>query len=244
LAFHFSEGLAAVQIGGKWGYIDKTGKIVIEPRTLNSAKDFHNGLAYIVTKNGEHVSRSSISLAEAATKRGAIIYFEPSAVSQKRLFDEVMQLAHIVKYSQDRLFDFGELDWRPQMLLEVRTLGRGGLRFRTTLDSSQKRRMNLEAIQPLRVKDTAGCGECLSGGLINSLCRDGLGALKECTFDQVLGALAFEQGLAAWNCWIRWSSRRHVQRPGGGFRAVSPSLASWETRYVHDRRRFSIGHWI
>jgi hypothetical protein len=54
LAFHFSEGLAAVQIGGKWGYIDKTGKIVIEPRTLNSAKDFHNGLAYIVTKNGEH----------------------------------------------------------------------------------------------------------------------------------------------------------------------------------------------
>ena len=86
------------------------------------------------------------------------------------------------------------------MLLEVRTLGRGGLRFRTTLDSSQKRWRNLEAIQPLRVKDTAGCGDWLSGGLINSLCRDGLGALKECTFDQVLGALAFGQGLAAWNC--------------------------------------------
>ena len=32
----------------------QNGKIVIEPRTLNSAKDFHNGLAYIVTKNGEH----------------------------------------------------------------------------------------------------------------------------------------------------------------------------------------------
>lgn len=148
----------------------------------------------------DRVSRSSISLAEAASKRGAIIYFEPSAVSQKKLFDELMQLAHIVKYSQDRLFDFGELDWRPQMLLEVRTLGRGGLRFRTTLDSSQKRWRNLEAVQPLRVRDTAGCGDWLSGGLINSLCRDGLRGLKECTFDEVLGGLAFGQGLAAWNC--------------------------------------------
>jgi hypothetical protein len=54
LTFHFSEGLAAVQIGGKWGYIDTAGKIVIEPRTLTTAKDFHNGLAYVVTKSGEH----------------------------------------------------------------------------------------------------------------------------------------------------------------------------------------------
>jgi hypothetical protein len=54
LTVHFSEGLAAVQIAGKWGYIDKSGKIVIEPRMLSTAKDFQNGLAYVVTKNGEH----------------------------------------------------------------------------------------------------------------------------------------------------------------------------------------------
>ena len=28
----FSEGMAAVLVGKKWGYIDKTGKIVIEPQ--------------------------------------------------------------------------------------------------------------------------------------------------------------------------------------------------------------------
>jgi hypothetical protein len=33
---HFSEGLAAVQISGKWGYIDKNGKTVVEPRSLSS----------------------------------------------------------------------------------------------------------------------------------------------------------------------------------------------------------------
>ena len=28
----FSEGLAAVKKGGKWGYIDKTGKTVVSPQ--------------------------------------------------------------------------------------------------------------------------------------------------------------------------------------------------------------------
>lgn len=28
----FSEGLAAVQVGGKWGFVDKSGKVVIEPQ--------------------------------------------------------------------------------------------------------------------------------------------------------------------------------------------------------------------
>jgi WG repeat protein len=51
LTFHFSEGLAAVEIAGQWGYIDKTGKMIIEPMPLLAAKDFHNGLAYVVTKD-------------------------------------------------------------------------------------------------------------------------------------------------------------------------------------------------
>lgn len=40
----FSEGLAAVRIGGKWGYIDKAGKVVIEPQFIE-AGDFREGLA-------------------------------------------------------------------------------------------------------------------------------------------------------------------------------------------------------
>jgi hypothetical protein len=40
----FSEGLAAVEINGLWGYIDKTGKLVI-PATFRQASSFHEGLA-------------------------------------------------------------------------------------------------------------------------------------------------------------------------------------------------------
>jgi hypothetical protein len=54
LTFHFSEGLAAVMIGGKWGYIDTSGKIVIQPMPLMRAEDFHNGLAFVSTKDGKY----------------------------------------------------------------------------------------------------------------------------------------------------------------------------------------------
>ncbi len=42
----FHEGLAAVQLNGKWGYIDKTGKEVIECK-YDFASDFHEGLATV-----------------------------------------------------------------------------------------------------------------------------------------------------------------------------------------------------
>jgi hypothetical protein len=41
-AYPFSQGLAAVNIGDKWGYIDKTGKFVIH-RSLTMHKAFLKG---------------------------------------------------------------------------------------------------------------------------------------------------------------------------------------------------------
>jgi hypothetical protein len=43
---HFSEGLAAVKIGQKWGYLNNKGQIVIEP-TYSQAQDFQEGKALV-----------------------------------------------------------------------------------------------------------------------------------------------------------------------------------------------------
>ena len=52
LVLDFSEGLAAFQhADGKWGYIDKTGRVVIPP-TYEVAEEFHNGLAFVSSKKG------------------------------------------------------------------------------------------------------------------------------------------------------------------------------------------------
>jgi hypothetical protein len=64
----FSEGFAAVNIGGRlatrgehsfiegghWGYIDKKGKYVLKPQ-FHDAGDFENGSAPVVTKDGTEV---------------------------------------------------------------------------------------------------------------------------------------------------------------------------------------------
>ncbi len=43
----FSEGFAAVDMGGKWGYIDKTGKLVIKHQ-FDRAAEFSEGRARVI----------------------------------------------------------------------------------------------------------------------------------------------------------------------------------------------------
>ena len=61
-AYPFSDGMAKVSTGGKYGFIDKTGKIVIEPR-YSDAKDFAEGYVpvkenkwYYIDKTGKKLS--------------------------------------------------------------------------------------------------------------------------------------------------------------------------------------------
>lgn len=49
----FSEGLARVKIDDKYGYIDRTGKIVIEPK-YDEAEQFSDGLALILNENNRY----------------------------------------------------------------------------------------------------------------------------------------------------------------------------------------------
>lgn len=58
----FSEGLSAVEIGDKYGYIDKTGNEVIPPR-YDFASSFNEGLAIVVVKSDD------ITLFEKEKKR-------------------------------------------------------------------------------------------------------------------------------------------------------------------------------
>jgi hypothetical protein len=57
----FSEGLASVLVDGKWGYIDKTGQIEIEPQFKTAIK-FGGGLALVEIddKNWGYIDRKGI----------------------------------------------------------------------------------------------------------------------------------------------------------------------------------------
>src|SRR5712692_2633540 len=47
---HQTTALAAVKIGDKWGYIDRTGMMVIQPQ-FSRADDFSDGLAYVFSSD-------------------------------------------------------------------------------------------------------------------------------------------------------------------------------------------------
>jgi fructokinase len=114
-------------------------------------------------------------------------------------FLALLKLAHIVKYSHDRI-DQLDLPNDSSALLEIQTLGRGGARFRTELGSSGDGWHHVEAKPVARMVDSAGCGDWFTAGLISSLCSEGMSSLKRAGDSDILGALDLAQSLAAWNC--------------------------------------------
>lgn len=75
----FSEGLAAVKINGKWGYIGVDGKIAIEP-VFESAENFEEGLATVrtegefgvINRKGKYISKERFENLSSHIKNGYI----------------------------------------------------------------------------------------------------------------------------------------------------------------------------
>jgi len=149
----------------------------------------------------DRVSRGAIILARASVAKGAIVVFEPSGIGEPRLFREALALAHILKYSHERMGQLDELVSTPGPLLEIETLGEEGLRYRSTLPlcaSNDWERLNAYAVD--QVKDAAGSGDWCTAGIVYKLGQKGLRGLQQATSAQLLDALCFGQALAAWNC--------------------------------------------
>lgn len=84
LVVDFSEGLAAVKTGGKWGHINQKGKLVI-PAKYTSAGSFSEGLAAITMgKKGGFINKKNevvIALRKGnfnSFSDGRAVYFKPS----------------------------------------------------------------------------------------------------------------------------------------------------------------------
>ncbi|MDR1186964.1 MAG: WG repeat-containing protein [Bifidobacteriaceae bacterium] len=65
----FSEGLAAAQMGGRWGYVDTDGATAVES-AFDSASDFHEGRAFVTAAKRTYcIDRAGQALFEAPSRQ-------------------------------------------------------------------------------------------------------------------------------------------------------------------------------
>jgi fructokinase len=150
----------------------------------------------------DRLSRAALSLAAYATEQGAIIVFEPSAKMDPRLLKEVLQLAHVIKYADQRISDIEGVDCEnSSILLEIQTVGADGMRYRSSLPKARSNGwVHLPAFPAPVLADTCGAGDWCTAGLISIIGTDGLKGFLQLNTIKLRSALKFGQALAAWTC--------------------------------------------
>ncbi len=142
-----------------------------------------------------YVDRISESIVEAmieAKSSGAIVFFEPSKIGRRDLFDRAVAIADILKYATDR-FDthIAPLQFEG---VKVVTYGADGLEITDSLSN-----IWCPAIPTANVLDTCGAGDMVSVGIINRILSDNAQTTPLRAHDLKEGAVA-GQRLASANC--------------------------------------------
>jgi sugar/nucleoside kinase (ribokinase family) len=169
--------------------------------TVNAVEAIAPRLAGSAVFFMDRLSRAALTLAARASAEGAVVIFEPSGKSDPKMFAEALQMAHIVKYADQRLSAVGGvMDVGTATLVEVQTLGAAGLRFRHRLGKGLSDWKALDAVRAPRVADTCGSGDWCTAGLVERLAAGGQKGLRTAGTKELRTALRYGQALAAWNC--------------------------------------------
>ena len=149
-------------------------------------------LAHCEVFYADRLSESILRAMRTAGKAGAVIFFEPSNIEESELFEEALQVATILKYSEDRLGD--RLAERLIDCIRIVTHGAEGLEV---CDGDET--IWCEAINAPKVLDTCGSGDMVSVGVIDWMLTNSVGTACLKAADLLEGIVA-GQRLAAENC--------------------------------------------
>jgi len=169
----------------------------------------HSEVNYIIKKSPipsvfyfDRVNRSSIDLAKYYKGKGAVIFFEPSSMSENKQFEECLNVADIIKFSNERINNYSDLFPDQRVPLEIETLGKEGLRYRFSHQLKSKQWINLTSYKISYVVDAAGSGDWFSAGVISKITTNGLKGFKNRNEKFILKALKYGQALGALNCFF------------------------------------------
>jgi len=149
----------------------------------------------------DRASPGALILAKACAAVGALVVFEPIGVGNESLFRQSWQVAHIVKYSHERLTELPEVDLVHSPQLVIETLGDAGLRYRRkNISRNSNSWVELKAFPVDELKDTAGAGDWCTAGILSKIGSRGQKGFSGLKSTEIENALKYGQALAAWNC--------------------------------------------
>jgi sugar/nucleoside kinase (ribokinase family) len=149
----------------------------------------------------DRVSPANLQLAREFRSQGTLIVFEPTGVGDARLFLETLELTNVLKYSHERMRKIREIHEVSTPLLEIETLGKEGLRYRSRLIQFPDRSWHrLESFPVARLEDAAGAGDWCTAALLHGIGSRAVVGLSELTEEEWRELLCYAQALSAWNC--------------------------------------------
>ncbi len=148
----------------------------------------------------DRINRAAIEFAKYFKKFGAIIFFEPSSIGEMRLFEECLNIADIIKYSNDRIVNYSELFPKQRVALEIETIGKDGLNYRYGKNLTSTKWTHLKSFRIGGIVDAAGAGDWCSAGIISKIEEFGFNALDILSKENIEDALLYGQALGAVNC--------------------------------------------
>ena len=123
----------------------------------------------------DRVNRASIELANKCRAMGAVVVFEPSSIKMNKQFLECLEIAHIVKFSRDRIDNYSLYFPKSRATLEIETLGEEGLKYR--YKSNKWKKINSFLVNDFI--DGAGAGDWCSAGIISILAKEGIDSFNQ-----------------------------------------------------------------
>ena len=145
----------------------------------------------------DRLSRSSVDLAKHYHSKGALIVLEPTSLREKRLFEECIDIVHILKYSNDRVKNYSELYTLGKANIEIETKGNEGLSYRF---KNEEKWHNLKAFNIDNVIDSGGAGDWCTAGIVHKLGKQGGAGFAKKNKKDINEALKIGQALGAVNC--------------------------------------------
>lgn len=144
----------------------------------------------------DRINRASIDLAKAHKDSGAMVFFEPSSIKDEKGFEKCVELADVVKFSEDRIPNYATIFPEGKACVEIQTLGEKGLQYRR---NGIRKWSEIKGYVIDNVIDTAGAGDWCTAGIISTLFSQN-NSLETINESQIEKALKFGQIFSAINC--------------------------------------------